>query len=264
MRMTRTRTAALMAGIVFGTLAVTGCATGSAGPGSEPAASSPAAASQPVRVAAAASLNPVFDELIAEFTATQPGVTFAPVIYDGSSTLATQIEEGADIDVAAFADEATMQRISAEVPDPQVFATNSLVIVTPAGAAGVSSLDDLANPDLRVVLCAPEVPCGAASRTVLDTAGIEVTPASLEQNVTAVLTKVVSGEADAGLVYRTDAGSTDSVTAIEDERLDAVVNRYPIGVLGGADADDNAQAFVDFVLSAEGQRILADAGFGAP
>ncbi len=114
------------------------------------------------------------------------------------------------------------------------------------------------------MLCAPEVPCGAASQTLLSNAGVAVTPASSEQNVTAVLTKVAAGEADAGLVYATDVVGRDDVEAIVPAGADAVVNRYPIATLTDAPNPAAADAFVAFVLSDEGRAILADAGFRAP
>ncbi|GGF39742.1 molybdate-binding protein [Microbacterium sorbitolivorans] len=240
---------------LLGALVLSGCAAEE----TAPAAGSEAT---PVRIAAAASLNGVFEQLIAEFGEENPDIEVAPVVYDGSSTLATQIEEGADFDVAAFADEATMERIADSVPEPEIFATNSLVIAVPSGTTCILSLADLADPALTVVLCAAEVPCGAASEQALAAAGVDVEPASLEQNVTAVLTKVQAGDADAGLVYRTDAKGAEGVEAIDDADLDAVVNRYPIGTL--ASAGDDAKAFVDFVLSDEGQGTLAEWGFGAP
>ena len=116
----------------------------------------------------------------------------------------------------------------------------------------------------RQVLCAPEVPCGAASTSLLSSAGVDVDAASLEQNVTAVLTKVAAGEADAGLVYATDVVGRDDVEAIVPDGADAVVNHYPITALTEASNSAGAEAFVAFVLSDEGQRILADHGFGAP
>lgn len=215
-----------------------------------------------LRIAAAASLNGVFEEIVADFEAENPDVDVEPVIYDGSSTLATQIAEGAPIDVAAFADERTMQQIADDIDEPRVFATNTLVIVAPEGQDAVASLDDLADPDLDVVLCAAEVPCGAATAQALDDGGLEVRAASSEQNVTAVLRKVENGAADAGLVYRTDAQASDAVDTIEDARLDGVVNRYPIAVTAGA--GPAAERFVDWVLSEDAQARLASWGLGAP
>jgi len=215
-----------------------------------------------VQVYAAASLQRSFDEIARAFERQNPGVTVSPV-YDGSSTLATQIGEGAPADVFASADEKNMAKVAAQAPDPQVFAANTLVIAVPAGNPGrVSTLADLAR--VTTVLCAPEVPCGAASQTLLSNAGVAVTPASSEQNVTAVLTKVAASEADAGLVYATDVVGRDDVEALVPEGADAVVNRYPIAALATAPNPDAAAAFVAFVLSDEGRTILTDAGFRAP
>lgn len=238
---------------------LSGCA--SPDPTGETAASG-SSLSGTVEVYGAASLQRSFDEIAAAFEQQNPGVTVSPV-YDGSSTLATQIGEGAPADVFASADEKNMAKVVAQAPDPQVFAANTLVIAVPAGnPAQVSALADLAR--VTTVLCAPEVPCGAASQTLLSNAGVAVTPASSEQNVTAVLTKVAAGEADAGLVYATDVVGRDDVEAIVPAGADAVVNRYPIATLTGAPNPAAADAFVAFVLSDEGRAILADAGFRAP
>lgn len=236
-------------------LALTGCA-----------ASTPPASDDDMNgtltVYAAASLQASFDEIADAFTAQHPDVRISPV-YDGSSTLATQIAEGAPADVFAPADEATMAKVAELAPDPAVFATNTLVIVVPTGnPKRVASLADLSG--VVTVLCAPEVPCGAASARLLEGADVTVDPASLEQNVTAVLTKVAAGEADAGLVYATDVVGRDDVEAIVPEGSGGVVNRYPIAALKDAANPDAAAAFVAFVLSEPGQRILADRGFGAP
>lgn len=213
-------------------------------------------------VYAAASLTGSFDEIDEAFTEQHPGVTISPV-YDGSSTLATQIAEGAPADVFASADEATMAKVAEFALDPAVFASNTLVIAVPAGnPKKVSALADLA--DVVTVLCAPEVPCGAASATLLSAAGVAVDAASLEQNVTAVLTKVAAGEADAGLVYATDVVGRSDVEAVVPEGAGEVVNRYPIAALKDAANPDAAAAFVAFVRSEAGQKILADHGFGAP
>ncbi len=215
-----------------------------------------------VEVYAAASLQRAFDDIATAFEDAHPRVTVSAV-YDGSSTLATQIGEGAPADVFASADEKNMQKVVEQAPDPQIFAGNTLVIAVPAGdPGGVRTLEDLAR--VTTVLCAPEVPCGAASATLLSNAGVSVTPASAEQNVTAVLTKVAAGEADAGLVYATDVVGRDDVDAIVPDGADDVVNRYPIAALADAPHPAAAAAFVAFVLSDEGQRILAHAGFRAP
>lgn len=228
------------------------------------ACGSAGSSSRTVTVYAAASLGPAFERIAADFEDAHPGIDVRPLVLDGSQVLATQIREGAPADVFASADEATMERVSDRVRDPVVFATNTLTIAVPPGnPAGVARLSDLADPRLTVVLCAVEVPCGAASRAVLDAAGVAVDPASEEQNVGAVLAKVAAGEADAGLVYRTDI-ERGGVEAVEAEGADAVVNRYPIGAVEGAADPDAAADFVDFVAGAAGQEILADFGFGAP
>lgn len=215
-------------------------------------------------VYAAASLGPAFEELSAQFEADNPGVDVRPLVLDGSQVLATQIAEGAPADVFASADEQTMDRVADAVESPAVFATNTLAIAVPPGnPAGVAELADLAGPDLTVVLCAEAVPCGAASRALLDRAGVAVDPASEEQNVGAVLAKVAAGEADAGLVYRTDIRRAD-VDEVAAEGADEVVNRYPIAALREARNADAADAFVALVRGEQGQRILAEHGFGAP
>lgn len=240
-------------------LVLTGCAA--AAPSASPSSSGDAVTGS-LTVYAAASLKSSFDEIDEAFTAQHPGVEISPV-YDGSSTLATQIAEGAPADVFASADEATMSKVSEFALDPAVFASNTLVIAVPAGSPKkVSTLAELA--DVVTVLCAPEVPCGAASATLLSVAGVTVDAASLEQNVTAVLTKVAAGEADAGLVYATDVVGRSEVASVVPEGADEVVNRYPIAALQDAANPETAKAFVAFVRSEAGQEILADHGFGAP
>ena len=216
-------------------------------------------------VSAAASLQGAFDAAITAFTAAHPDVHVV-ANYDGSSTLATQIDNGAQVDVFASADEANMARITDAgfAADPAVFARNTLVVITPEGnPAGIRTLSDLAKPDVKTVLCAPEVPCGAASKRLLDNAGVEVAAVSQEQNVTAVLTKVRSDEADAGLVYRTDATTAD-VESFTPDGADRVVNSYPIAALADAPNPAAAHAFVAFIRGGPGQRILASFGFEAP
>ncbi len=185
--------------------------------------------------------------------------------FGGSSGLATQIVEGAPADVFAAASPATMKTVTDAglASDPEDFATNILELVVPAGnPGGVTGIADLADPDLAVVLCAVEVPCGAAAQSVFDANGIVPSVDSFEQDVKAVLTKVQLGEADAGLVYVTDViAAGDDVEGIEVRGSAQAVNRYQIAAI-----TDNAMAakFVEFVLSARGQEVLAAAGFGAP
>lgn len=244
-------------------LALTGCAAGAEPPTSAATDdASESAVSGELTVYAAASLSGAFDEIAAAFTEKNPDVEVSGV-YDGSSTLVTQLLEGAPADVFASADEANMQKLEDAAVDPSLFASNTLVIAVPTGnPGGVETLGDLA--DVTTVLCAPEVPCGAASATLLSNAGVTVEAASLEQNVTAVLTKVAAGEADAGLVYATDVVGRDDVEVIVPDGADEVVNHYPIAALSEASNAAAADAFVAFVLSDDGQAVLADFGFGAP
>jgi molybdate transport system substrate-binding protein len=262
--MNRTFRPSVTALLAAAVLALTGCAgaadsTPSASPSETSAQST---LSGELNVYAAASLSGAFDAIAEAFTAENPDVTVSPV-YDGSSTLVTQILEGAPADVFASADEANMDKAEDAAIDPALFASNTLVIAVPAGNPGdVETLTDLA--DVTTVLCAPEVPCGAASAKLLAAAGVTVDAASLEQNVTAVLTKVAASEADAGLVYATDVIGRDDIEVIVPEGADDVVNHYPIAALADAANPDAAEAFVTFVLSDAGQKILADFGFGKP
>lgn len=214
---------------------------------------------------AAASLKSIFDELAADFAAAHPGLTVNPINYDGSSSLALQIIEGAPVDVFAAADEHNMAKVTDAdlTAGPQVFAANTLTLVVPAGnPGGVTALADLANSELDVVLCDVEVPCGNASQQLLRNAGINASVDSYEQNVAAVLTKVANNEADAGLVYVTDATGNPGVEIITVPGAEEVVNRYPITALSGGSNPDAAQDFVAYVLSAEAAEKLAARGFG--
>jgi molybdate transport system substrate-binding protein len=146
---------------------------------------------------------------------------------------------------------------------PVVFATNGAeIIVAPGNPLGITGIDDLAARDLVVVVCASEVPCGAYADEVFGRAGVSVTPDSFEENVRGVVTKVTLGEADAGIVYRTDviaAGDEASGVQLPDEVN--VVAEYPIVSVSG---DGAADGFVEFVTGSLGQEILASYGFGPP
>lgn len=273
--MNRTRSFRILIALsVAGGLALTGCAaTAQAQPTASTTTTASADAPPEIALAgeltifAAASLKSAFDELSTQFEDLHPDLDVLPITYDGSSTLATQILEGAPVDVFASADEKNMQKVveGALADDPALFATNTLVLVVPRANPGeIAEIADLANADKTVVLCAPEVPCGAASATLLSESGIEASVDSFEQNVTAVLTKVAAGEADAGLVYVTDAESSADVEAIDVPGADVVINRYPIVALTDAENPDAAAAFEEFVLSADGQKVLEGLGFGAP
>lgn len=256
-------------------LITSACTVGDTPPGTaDPGTADPGTGGAPTEaelsgeltIYAAASLRGAFDELATEFEERHPSVEVRPTVYDGSSTLAKQLAEGAPADVFASADERNMRTLedAGLVTDDSVFATNTLVLAVPAGnPADIRGLSELDDPGLTVVLCAPEVPCGAAARQLLSNAGIEASVDSYEQNVTAVLTKVAAGEADAGLVYVTDAATSSEVDTVETAGAERVVNRYPIAALDSATNRAAADAFVAFVLGDEGQRVLAARGFGA-
>ncbi|MBX3098924.1 MAG: molybdate ABC transporter substrate-binding protein [Salinibacterium sp.] len=221
-----------------------------------------------IAVFAAASLTDTFQTIAAAFSAQHPGVTVT-INAGGSSGLAAQIVAGAPADVFAAASVATMKVVTdaaLTATEPTVFATNTLEIAVPVDNPGhVSGLADFADPALAIALCAPEVPCGAAARSVLDTAGIVASVDTLEPDVRAVLTKVELGEVDAGLVYRTDVlAAGNRVRGIEFAEAATVVTAYPIARLSASTNPDAAAAFVAFVHSAAARAILEEAGFGAP
>ena len=241
-----------------GLLIVAGCS--SAG-GSDAGGS----AASTLDISAAASLKKTFTAIAQEFETQHDGVTVR-LSFDGSSTLANQIQQGAPADVFASADEKNMRKLGDLAVDPAVFATNTLVIVTaPGNPRGITSFADLNKPDVTTVICQSAQPCGAATETVERNTGVTIDAASEEQSVSAVLTKVTTGQADAGVVYVTDArGAGDKVATVTDPAFAAVVNSYPIAALAGAGDGELATQFVDLVLGADGQRFLRDAGFGAP
>jgi molybdate transport system substrate-binding protein len=221
-----------------------------------------------ITVYAAASLTTSFTELAEEFEQAHPGTTVR-LNFAGSSDLVTQLIEGAPADVFASADEKNMAKLTDHglaAGEPVAFATNVLEIAVPAGnPAGIEGFADLADPAVRLVVCAPQVPCGAATARVSEAAGVTLSPVSEETSVTDVLGKVTSGEADAGLVYVTDVrAGGDAVEGVEFDESSDVVNTYPIVVVKATRAADVAQAFVDFVSSTAGQDVLAAAGFGRP
>jgi len=222
-------------------------------------------------VFAAASLEPAFVELGNAFTEQNPDVTIT-FTFDGSSGLATQIIGGAPADVFASADEANMLKITDEGLNegkPIGFATSELAIaIAPGNPLGIETLADLteAGPDgvLPItVICAAEVPCGNASRTLLERDVVELIPASEEQNVTAVLTKVRENEADAGLVYLSDILRSDGeVEGVSIDNASDAAGDYLIVPIVGTASPEAALAFSEFLKSAESQALFAELGFG--
>ena len=221
-----------------------------------------------ITVSAAASLRDAFTAIAADVNETNPDLEIE-FNFDSSSTLATQIIEGAPADVFASADEKNMDKAvdAGLVPGkPVIFATNTLTIVTgPGNPKGIASLADLTKPGVTVVICAPQVPCGAAAQKVQDTAGLKLRPVSEESAAADVLGKVVSGQADAGLVYVTDANSAgERVGAVRFPESRNAVNSYPITALRESKSPAVAQMFVDLVTGPDGERALTDAGFVVP
>lgn len=228
----------------------------------------PTAPAGPLMVFAAASLTDAFEAIGERFEREHPEVevTFN---FAGSSTLATQLRQGAPADVFASADERQMkalQNAQLVTGEPTLFATNSLqIVVEPGNPPQIGSLGALTQPDVTVLLAAEEVPAGEYARTALDARDLELKPASLERDVRAVLARVALGEADAGIVYRSDVvAAGDRVEGAPIPAEENVTARYPIARLAAAPNPGAGEAFVAFVQSPAGQRILHRFGFSAP
>lgn len=218
-----------------------------------------------IKVFAAASLTEVLSRLQPEFTAANPG-TKVTDNFAGSQALATQIRQGAPADVFASADTTNMVKVRDLVSAPRTFASNLLqIVVEPGNPKGVKGLADLARGDLKVVLAAPEVPAGRYARQALDAQKITARPVSLERNVKAVVSKVELGEADAGIVYATDvAAARGRVDGVDVPAAQNVPVTYPVATVKASSHQRQAQAFVDFLLSDQGQRALKSSGFLPP
>lgn len=257
--MTRTAFSALA-------FALTAAMSGCSGAGDSELAAGPPSGGERLRISAAASLHGAFTQIAEDFANANPQVTVEPINFDGSSTLVEQILGGDGVDVFAAADLETMERLETAgqiAETPKVFATNTIVLAIPAGAdVAVNRFEDVANEELSVAMCAPEVPCGATTNRLLEMHGLEVTPVTLEQNVTAVATKVAMGEVDAGFVYTTDIAASDGKLLAFSAPTE-VVNTYPIGIVEGGDTA-TADRFISFVLGPDGQRVLREFGFGSP
>ncbi len=247
----------------LGTLALMVIAASAACGSDDPGDSAPEDTT--LTVYAASSLTAAFEQIGDEFESTHDGVE-VDFNFAGSSDLVAQIQEGAPADVFASADEANMEKLTAEDlqgSEPQTFASNTLeIVVPPRNPAGVESFQDLSDDGLNLVICAPEVPCGAATQTAAESADVELHPVSEEQSVTDVLAKVTSGEADAGVVYVTDVlAAGDDAEGIEFPESSSAVNVYPIATVADSENADLGQEFVDLVLGDAGQAILHDLGF---
>ncbi|MDG4669306.1 molybdate ABC transporter substrate-binding protein [Mycobacterium sp. 236(2023)] len=251
---------------------VAGCSSSQTDSGATSSSAAASATSEAitgdVTVFAAASLKSTFTEIGAQFEKDNPGTTVT-FNFAGSSDLVAQLSQGAPADVFASADTNNMTKavdgglVSGEPVD---FATNTLTIVTPPGnPKGIASFADLAKPDVALVVCAPQVPCGSATEKVEKATGVALTPVSEESAVTDVLGKITSGQADAGLVYVTDAsGAGDKVTAIPFPESADAVNTYPIAALNEAGNPAAAEKFIELVTGPRGQEVLSAAGFATP
>jgi len=231
-----------------------------------PSGGSAAAPARDLNVFAAASLTASFTELKSQFEADNPGVT-VKLNFGGSSDLAQQIVNGAPADVFAAASDATMKTVTdagAAAGAPTVFATNVLQIATrPGNPKGIASFADLARPDLKVVVCAPQVPCGATAAKIEQATGVALSPVSEEPDVKSALGKVTSGDADAGLVFVTDVNSAGStVQGVTFPEAQKAVTNYPIAVMKSAPQADLAARFQALVTGDAGKKALQAVGFG--
>jgi molybdate transport system substrate-binding protein len=246
---------------------VAGCGGGGASQSGGPSGSAaPGAAT--LTVSAAASLTDVFNQLGKTFESQNPGSTVR-FNYGGSSDLAQQIVNGAPADVFAAANTSTMATVSKAglvSGDPSTFVTNVLQIaVAPGDPKGIHTFADLTKPDLKVVVCAPQVPCGSAATQVEKATGVTLKPVSQEADVRSALSKVSTGDADAALVYVTDVKSSKGkVEGVDFPEAAKALNQYPIAVLKNAPNADLAAKFVALVRGADGQQVLKNAGFGTP
>src|ERR1700744_1517047 len=225
-------------------------------------------ASGVIVVFAAASLKPAFTKIITQFKAENSG-TEVVLEPGGSSEVATQLTQGATADVFASADTAQMDVVAKAglLAGPATnFASNTLVIVTaPGNPQKIASFADLAKPGLNVVTCQKPVPCGSATQRIEDSSGVHLNPVSEETSVTEVLNKVTSGQADAALVYVTDAQSAgNKVSTVKFPEAAQAVNVYPVALLKKAPNPTLAQKFVTMVTGDAGQNILAQSGFAKP
>ena len=236
----------------------TGAASGAASAGAEKATGK-------VTVLAAASLQGAFEEIEKTVEKDNPGldVTFD---FQGSQDLVASLAGGDSADVLATANNSTMKTAADQklVGSQTEFATNVLTLIVPKGnpkkITGLDSSLDGAN----LVICAPEVPCGEATKKLAEAQGITLKPVSEEQKVTDVRGKVESGEADAGIVYTTDAAAAKDKVDKIDIPDGGVINHYPIAQTAKPENPAGAQVFIDAVTGKTGQEILAKHGFGKP
>jgi len=227
----------------------------------------PAAPRASLTVFASASLGPVFEAARSHFESTHPEISVS-LHTAGTPQLVAQAREGAEVDVAAFADEASMRRLlEAGIVrgQPTIFAQNRLAILTQKGnPKAIRTPADLSRSDVLVGLCAPEVPAGRYAREALKKLQIELRPRTEEPNVRALTAKLRSGDLDAAIAYTTDAHGEAQIERIAIPEEANILARYPMAVTAGSKRAAEARAFLAFVTSSEGQRLLSDFGFLAP
>jgi molybdate transport system substrate-binding protein len=219
-------------------------------------------------VFAATSLTEAFNKIAAQFEQANPGVT-VKFNYNGSSSLATSITQGAPADVFASAAPSNMKTVTdaglASTTSKDFASNTGEIMVQKGNPDHIKSVSDLANPAVKVVVCAPKVPCGQVATAIFKNAGVTVKPVSEEQNVGGVVTKVTLGEADAGIVYVTDVKANEGKAAgvpIPANQND--VTEYPIAQIKDAPNASGAAAFISYVLGPDGQKVLAGFGFMPP
>lgn len=218
-------------------------------------------------VYAASSLSDAYTSLGTSFEAAHPRVTLK-FSFDGSSSLVDQLTQGAPADVFASADRSTMDKATTAnlmSGKPSLFATNTLTLIVPKGnPAGITGLDSSLDGK-KLVVCGDGVPCGTATTKLATMLGVTLKPVSQETKVTDVRAKVESGQADAGVVYVTDAKASGSkVDTIAITNADLVKNEYLVGVVAASKNSDLAGQFVALVTASEGQKVLSGAGFTLP
>jgi molybdate transport system substrate-binding protein len=256
------RIVSLLGAVALTTVALSGCG----GPGSS--ADTGKQQEQTLTVLAASSLTGTFDQLKTSFESAHPGVS-VKLVYDSSATLAQMAEEGAPGDVLATADKTTMDDAVAENgtgSDPEEFATNVVMLAVPAAnPKQIGAFADLQKSSVDYVVCVRTAPCGAASEALLAQNRITHHPVSEEVDVKSVLAKVVADEADAGMVYQTDVTAAgDKVKGIEVPGAAANPNTYWVATTSNTQAEVLATDWIELMLSADGQKVLTDAGFGKP
>jgi molybdate transport system substrate-binding protein len=244
---------------------ISGCGSSNQAPANS---STTASAGGKIMVFAAASLKKSFTDIGEQFKTENPGAS-VEFSFAGSSDLVTQLTQGAEADVFASADAKNMDKAAQAgllAGNPVNFASNTLTIaVAPGNPKKIASFKDLTQQGLNVVVCAPQVPCGSATQKVEQATGVKLNPVSEESSVTDVLNKVTTGQADAGLVYVTDAlGVGDKVATMPFPEAAGAVNTYPIAVLKGSKNPALAHKFVDLVTGEAGQKVLNAAGFAKP